>query len=150
MEVSDQLHASATLYHQEKSPLYPLDIRLGGSQSPSGYWAIPIHLVYYHINSYFKYIADAWLPNICHHLLTTLSYRHVSSYIKGLWNILRRSACVAEHGTSTDLPRPVVGHQTLKTLATGVCHFYVPIVDFNIINTTISNNLFGRNVTFHF
>jgi hypothetical protein len=35
MEVSDQLHAPATL-PQGKSPLYPLDRRLGGPPSRSG------------------------------------------------------------------------------------------------------------------
>jgi hypothetical protein len=36
MEVSGQLHASASL-PQEKSPWYPLDWRLGGPQSRSGH-----------------------------------------------------------------------------------------------------------------
>jgi len=35
MEVSGQLHASATL-HPGKSPWYPLDRRLGGPQNRSG------------------------------------------------------------------------------------------------------------------
>jgi hypothetical protein len=35
MEMSDQFHAPAAL-PQEKSPWYPLDRRLGGSQSRSG------------------------------------------------------------------------------------------------------------------
>jgi hypothetical protein len=36
MELSDQLHAPP-LYSQGKSPLYPMDRRLGGTQSLSGY-----------------------------------------------------------------------------------------------------------------
>jgi hypothetical protein len=67
MEVSGQLHAPAALPPQGKSPWYPLDRRMGGSQSWSGGGDEKISFtstgtisvfVFFYINSFFFIIFE--------------------------------------------------------------------------------------------